>query len=366
MPWRKRKHREQDLDREIRLHLELEAEEQRERGQSTEQASYAARRTFGNRTRIKEEVREMWSGAPIERVWQDTRYALRQLARNKAFTITAVLTLALGIGANTAIFSLIHSVMLKSLPVADPQTLVRLGDGDNCCVLGGFQGRFSVFSYPLYKYLRDHTPELAELAAFQAGVGKAGVRRAGAKDVSVALVNQFVSGNFFPMFGLHAFAGRLLSPTDDVRSAAPVAVISYRAWVQEYGADPSLIGSTLVIEGAPYSVIGVAPPGFFGAMVRPDPPDLWMPIADEPAAHRQNSLLDANLLARDEENWLYAIGRVKPGTDWKRLESEVNVELRRWFLTNNPPRTEADKRELDKQYIALTPGGGGVAQLRTN
>src|SRR5579872_226239 len=155
---------------------------------------------------------------------QDIRLALRQFASAKAFTITAMLTLALGIGANTGIFTLVRALMLKSLPVVDPATIYRIGDGTNCCVLGGTQGRFSLHSYPLYQYLRTHTPEFADMSAFQAGSDQVGVRRAGA-EVSEPFVDQFVSGNYFTLFGLHAFAGRLLAPSDDVRGAPPVAVM---------------------------------------------------------------------------------------------------------------------------------------------
>src|SRR6516162_9298042 len=126
----------------------------------------------------------------------DLRLAVRQLSNSKAFTITAIVVLALGIGANTAIFTLVHAVMLKSLPVADPQRLIRLGDGDNCCVIGGYQGRFSIYAYSLYTYLRDHTPEFEEMAAFQAGFAKVGVRRRGS-NVSEPFVSQFVSGIYF-------------------------------------------------------------------------------------------------------------------------------------------------------------------------
>src|ERR1051326_1510250 len=127
---------------------------------------------------------------------KDVRLALRQLAAAKGFTITAIVTLALGIGANTGIFTLVHALMMKSLPVADPQRLVRIGDGDNCCVLGGMQGNFSLYSYTLYQYLREHTPEIEEMAAFQGGVERVGVRRAGA-GTSEPLVDQYVSGNYF-------------------------------------------------------------------------------------------------------------------------------------------------------------------------
>jgi len=289
---------------------------------------------------------------------RDIRFAIRQLWKSKGFTTTAVVTLALGIGANSAIFTLIHAILLKSLPVADPHQLFRLGDSENCCVIGGAQTRFSIFSYPLYTYLRGHTPEFQEMAAFQAGLEKVGVRRAGAP-ASEPFTDQFVSGNYFTMFGLRPFAGRLLSPADDARGAPPVAVMSYRAWQQRYAGDLSVIGSTFIIDGAAFTISGIAPAGFFGDTLRLDPPDFWMPLADEPPARRQNSLLD-----RADQHWLYIIGRVKPGAHVAAIETEVNLELRQWFLANGWAASGNGQRELERQHIALAPAGGGVAQMK--
>jgi macrolide transport system ATP-binding/permease protein len=289
-------------------------------------------------------------------MWNDFRFALRQLAAAKGFTITATLTLALGIGANTGIFTLIHALMLKSLPVNDPARIVQIGNGDNCCVLG-LQGNFALYSYPLYKYLRDHTPGFEEMSAFQAGFGKAGVRRAGV-DTSEPFVDQFVSGNYFTLFGLRPFAGRLLAPADDARGATPVAVMSFRAWQQHYAADPNVIGSTFVIAGSPFTIVGVAPPGFYGAILRPDPPDFWLPLAAEPAVYGQTALLD-----RSDSHWLYAFGRIRAGVQLSRVEAGMNVELRRW-LDANVPASDPSRNQIDKQHIALVPGGGGVAMLQ--
>src|SRR5205085_116724 len=158
---------------------------------------------------------------------------------------------ALAMGANTAIFTLVHAVMFRSLPVADPNQLYRLGDGDNCCVIGGIQGRFSIYSYPLYIHLRDRLPEFQQLAAFQGGFGRAGVHRGSINSPAEPFVTEFVSGNYFQMFGLRAFGGRLLTPSDDRRDAPPMAVMSYRAWAQNYGSDPAVVGSSFIIEGAP-------------------------------------------------------------------------------------------------------------------
>ena len=292
---------------------------------------------------------------------KDIRFALRQFAASKAFTVTAVVTLALGIGANTGIFTLVNALMLKSLPVADPQRILRLGDGDNCCVLGGLQGpHFSIYSYPLYRYLKDHTPEFEEMSAFQAGVGEAGVRRAGS-NLSQPFVGQYVSGNYFTLFGLRPLAGRLLAPADDLRGAPPAVVMSYRAWQQHFGADASMIGAALVIDGTPFTLIGIAPPGFFGAALQPNPPDLWMPLASEPLVHGTNALLD-----QVQSHWLYAFGRARPGMHLGRVEAEINSELRQWLNDNPPAEEERFRKEIGKQHIAIVPGGAGIAEMREN
>ncbi len=291
---------------------------------------------------------------------KDIRFALRQFAAAKAFTITAAITLALGIGANTGIFTLVHALMIKSLPVADPQSIVRIGDGDNCCVLGYTQGRYSMYSYPLYQYLREHTPEFEDMSAFQGGIDHVGVRRAGS-NISEPFAEQFVSGNFFTLFGLHAFAGRLIAPSDDMRGASPAAVISYRAWREHFGGDPSVIGSGFTIDGSPFTVVGISPPGFFGASLQPDPPDFWMPLSSEAAAHGANALMD-----HPHNYWLYVFGRAKPGIQMARVEVEVNAELQQWLAANEGSGAEKARLAIAQQHIALAPAGGGLAAMREN
>src|SRR5579862_7412331 len=212
---------------------------------------------------------------------KDVRYALRQFLNAPVFTITAVLTLALGIGATTAIFTLVHAVLLNSLPVAKPNELYRVGDVENCCVNGGLQDNWSLFSYDKYKMFRDNTPGFVELAAFQAGHDLIGVRRPGASEAARSMRTEFVAGNYFALFGIGPYAGRVIVPDDDRKGATPVAVISYRAWQQTFGAEPLVIGGAFVINGQSFTVIGVAPPAFFGDRLT-DPAAFWIPIADEP------------------------------------------------------------------------------------
>ena len=291
-------------------------------------------------------------------ITNDLRLAARQLAANRGFTAAAILTLALGIGANTAIFTLVNAIILKSLPVADPQSLYRLGDSDDCCNVGGYRGPHeSIFSYQLYQYLQQHTPEFAELAAFQAEHSPVGVRRA--TEDPEPFVSEFVSGNYFSMFGLRPYAGRLLTPADDAPGAPPAAVMSYRVWQQRYGSDPTVIGSNFTIAGAPFTIAGIAPPGFFGDTVDSDPPDYWLPIATEPHVRGKQSLLN-----HQDNNWLYAIGRLKAGANIAAVEPEINVAMRQWFEVNDPPISDHDRKQLAVQHIPVVRAGGGVAILQ--
>jgi hypothetical protein len=207
------------------------------------------------------------------------RYTLRQFRQSPVFTSAAILTLALGIGGTTAIFTLIHAVMLRSLPVADPSLLYRIGEGDDCCVEGGPQDRWGLFSFPLYERLKAATPEFDEVAAFQAGSNRLSVRRQGAAIASKSLRSEYVTGSYFSTLGVMPFGGRLFTPEDDRPSSPPAVVISHQAWQTNYGADPSIVGSTFVIEGHPFTIIGVTPPGFFGDTLRSDPPEIWLPVS---------------------------------------------------------------------------------------
>jgi predicted permease len=349
-----------DFSEELRAHWELEAERLREQGFSDETARTMAHRNLGNIMSMEERFYEAGRWMWLDHLWQDLRYASRQLRNNKAFTLVCTLTLALGIGANTAIFTLVHAVMLKSLPVSDPKALYSVGDGENCCDLGGYQGNFSIFSYPLYEHLRDHTPEFAEMAAFQAGNEMMSVRQGGISAVAQPFMGQLVSGNYFQMFGVPAYAGRAIKPADDKAGAPPVAVMSYRAWQQRHALDPSVIGSVFVIDGTPITVVGIAPPGFFGDTLRQDPPDFWIPLAVEPIMRGQNSIWK-----NAGDHWLYIIGRLKPGTRPAAVGSELDLELKHWFTAQGGSQLSVeDTKAIARQHIRLTPGGGGITRLQ--
>ena len=240
---------------------------------------------------------------------QDLTYGLRQLRKSPGFTAVAILTLALGIGANTAIFTLVHAIMFQPLPVKDPASLYRLGTKDaSCCMTGGLQGEWDNYSYALYQHLAQQTPEFEHLAALQAGVTRLSVRRPGESGPPRALRGEFVSGNYFTMFGLEAFSGRLLSVADDQPNAAPAAVISHRTWENYFASDPALVGTTVTLNGNAFTVVGIAPSRFFGDRLTDAPADFWLPLATEPlvSAATCRAEVAANALA-------VLMGRLKPG-----------------------------------------------------
>jgi len=290
------------------------------------------------------------------------RYALRQFRLSPIFTAAAVLTLALGIGGTTAIFTLIHAVMLRSLPVSDPGRLYRVGDGDDCCVEGGPQDQWGMFSFPLYERLKAETPEFEEVAAFQAGRGQLSVRRQGVESASRPLRSEYVTGNYFSTLGVRAFGGRVFTPDDDKPAASPVAVLSHRVWQTAYGGDPSVVGSTFVVEGHPFTVIGVAPTGFFGETLQSDPPDIWVPVQQEAMIDGEGSLLHQSVSA-----WLRMIGRLRPGAATDGMAPRLTGVLRQWMQNDSgyPANWMADViRMLPKQVINVVPAGAGVAVMK--
>jgi predicted permease len=291
---------------------------------------------------------------------QDLRYAIRQLRKSPGFTLTAVITLALGIGANAAIFTLVQGILLKSLPVSDPKELYRIGDSDDCCVNGGFVGEngdFDIFSYDLYLHLKQSAPEFEQLAAMQAGQNMYSVRRG--NTVPKALHGEYVSGNYFTTLGVGPYMGRMFVDSDDTPSANPVVVLSYQAWQGEFAGDPSIVGSTISVQTHPLTVIGVAPRGFFGDRINDHPSAFWMPLSVEPWLEGPSSILH-----HEESNWLYPIGRIRPGTAIAPLQAKLSEALRAWLATRPKYTENGGSAEIPKQHVVLVPGGGGIQSLQ--
>jgi len=300
----------------------------------------------------------------MRNLWQDIVYACRQMRHSPVFTLTAMLTLALGIGATTAIFSLIHTVMLKSLPVTDPATLYRVGEGNDCCVNMGPEGSWGLFPYVVYQRFQAATPEFEQLAAFQAGRELFSVRRGETDQQAKPLRSEYVSGNYFATFGIQAHAGRTLMPADDKRGAPPAAMLTHRAWQQKYGSDPKVVGATFLINGNPFTIVGIAPRGFDGETLESDPPELFVPIEQEPLISGANTLMNQPM------SWLRIIGRLRPGANPESLGPRLTTILRNWFLNDFGPLFPQFASQvnavLPKQFVKLTPGGAGIASMKAD
>jgi len=358
--WATTRQDEERLRAEIEEHLALQTAEYIRRGVSAPEARRQAVLKFGAVEAVKDSYRDARGLPVLETLFADARQALRRLRTAPAFTLATILTLALGIGAITSIFTLVHAVMLKSLPVANPGELYRLGREARCCYVGGYSqaGGFSLVSYDLYKYFRDNTTGFSELAAFPASERLLGVRRSGRSEPAESYPGEFVSGNYFSMFGIRAYAGRTLTARDDDPDAPPAAVMSYRLWQQRFGSDPSVIGSVFNLNDKTFTVVGVTPPGFFGDALRPNPPDFFLPLTKEPLVQ-----VDADLDKYDT-HWLVLIGRLQPGSTPESIESAMRVELKQWLRSHWNEMSANDRARFEEQTLYLSPGGAGITGLR--
>ncbi len=293
---------------------------------------------------------------------QDLRFALRQLRKTPGFTTTAILTLAIGIGANAAVFTLVNAVLLKNLPVAEPENLVKLGDINQCCV--GFgprtDGDNALFSTAVYEHIKKNAPEFEELAAMQAGFTYRPIviRRGSTRENARSVMGEFVSGNYFRTFGLSPAAGRVLSDEDDVQGAPFTAVMSYQTWQHDYAGDPTIVGSTFYVNTKPVTITGIAPEHFYGDRLTSTPPDFYLPIES------MTPLANVNYVHDPNGNWLYMIGRLKPGVSRPLLQAKLNGLLRQVLATTRSYSGEDGKLALARAHLVLTPGGAGIQAMQ--
>jgi predicted permease len=354
MPWRS-KQRERDLERELRSHLDLEAEELRASGLSAGEARFAAQRAFGNTAYVKEAAREMWGWASIERLMQDMRYGVRQLKLSPGFTLVAVTSLALGIGANTAIFQLLDAVRLRSMPVPNPQELVEVRVANGTGGIGVSTGDNPQMTNPLWEELRDHQEAFSGAFAwgndtFSLGDG------ANARNVRGA----WVSGGFFRVLGIDPARGRLLDYRDDRHGCgASVAVIGYGLWRSEFGGRESVIGSSVMLQDHSFQVIGVAPPAFWGLDVG-RPFDVALPICSLETVQSQN----ASFRRRDVW-WLTVMARLKAGWTLERASAYLGGISRGLMEATAPMGYKSSTLEAYRKFrFAAYPAANGVSGLR--
>ena len=365
-PFRRQK-REAELEEEIQSHLNMAEQDRVERGEGSEGAREGARREFGNAGLVKEITREMWGWGTIEKLQQDLRYGVRTLRKNVAFTTVAVLSIALGVGANTAIFSVINAVMLKSLPVKEPQTLAVVGSTTRVGSVSEGGGRADLYSYPFFQKFRERQQAFTDVyATGRSEALNVSLARENGQDASSPSSNasetrgRFVSGNFFDVLGVHALVGRTFADEETrVAGAAPVTVMSYGYWERQFGSDPSMVGKNLVVNGSRFTVIGITPRDFFGDIVG-KPTDLWFPITMQAQANPGHDYLKAPTIS-----WLLMMGRLKPGVSLKQAEAGVNVVTPAIFEELfKPTESPEGLAEILKQQVPVSPGARGFSRLR--
>jgi predicted permease len=333
-----------DLEEEMRLHQELREQEQVERGVLPEEAHYAVQRHFGNRLVLREESRDMWGWNWLEMLLQDIRYGLRQLRRNPGFTTVAVITLALGIGGTTAIFSLIDAVMLRNLPVNNPRQLIQLAT----------VGRYGVssFSFPAFKQFRDENRVCSGMLA----IGWLEDLDASINGQTEQVEGRIVSGNFFSFLGVSAAAGRTFTSEDDkAPRKSAVAVISYGYWKRRFGLNPSVVGKSVTLNRTPFTIVGVTPPSFSGLEVG-DSPDVYVPMMMEPAFHDGPSWLN-----QSDYHWLTVMGRLKPGISREQAPADLEIIHRRILAgTSFTGWSPLERKDYLSEHLEVASAASGL------
>jgi predicted permease len=325
-----------ELDEEMRLHVELRATANRRRGLTAEDAARAARRRFGNHLRLREQGLDMWGFAGLDRFSKDVRYACRQLIRHKVWTASVVSTLALGVGANTAIFTLLDAMLIRPAPGPHPNTLVWIAS------LSGPGGAVRTVSYPDYVAVRDETTTLSSVLAYGGTEFSIGGEHA------ERVFGSVVSGNYFDVLGIRPALGRTFTRDEDVTPGAhPVAVLSDALWKTRFGADRHVVGSVALINGRPFTIVGVAAPGFVGVELGENA-EIWVPLA------MQNEAMPTHpgLLTLPNAGWLRVVGRLRDGESVARADAEMRVLAARLVPPNTPPERQ--------KSAAVTPIHGGL------
>ncbi len=369
----RRRQLERDLEDELAFHLAMHEQSCREAGAHENDSSYAARRQFGNTARLKETCRELWSFASVEAFLADLRHAARGLRKSRGFTVIAVLSLALGIGANLAIFSVVRGILLEPLPVKYPQRLVILGWSRQDRGGGLYQfnsgdyveektGRLynSNFPYFVYRAVRQQAAGHGDVFAF-ASVREVHVSMGGQPMVATALM---ASGNYFSGLGVSAILGRTLVESDDRPEAEPAVVISHAFWMRAFGADPAVLGKQIKVNGSPFTIVGITPREFYGVSRGgfSPPTDLTVPLAAQPAVAASWSPVRSSIFQAENYWWLRLMARVPSEASAKSLEAALSVAFRQCLAGSSVP---ALQRAVSPEIHAL-PGARGIESLRRN
>ena len=361
----RRKRLDNDLDEELAFHLAMREEKLRKSGKDPLQA----RRRFGNATGIKETTRELWTFQMLESIWSDIRYGARVLRKNLLFTTIAILSLALAIGTNTAVYTLVKAVLLEKLPVAAPDELVIAewnGAGlsvramnARCGLIDGIS-RCNVFGYGLFERFQDQSSHFSDVFGFTT------MRRAAvyARGRTELVQGMLVSGGYYKGFGIQPLIGRLLNETDDRPEAEPAAVISYQLWRTLFASDPSILGETITLNNFPAAIVGVTPPGFYG--ISPGgysgPTDISVSLSLAPQVEPGFSRVDRSIFLNTSTWWVSAMGRLRPGASREAAQAELNTVFLQEIDSAGIEKAPGD----EAPSLRLFPGAQGPDALRAN
>ncbi len=300
----------------------------------------------------------------VEPFWGDARYGLRQILRSPGLSIVAILSLALGIGANTAIFTVINDLLLKQLPVRDPQMLVSFGDGSGSGIVApSSPGPYDIFPFEFYRRIVGSRNQLDGICAFASFPAMVSVRAASVSPgPATQAISHLVTGTFFSVLGAQPLMGRVFNPDDTATEGRnAVAVISHRYWRENLSADPSVIGRTIAINGTSFIVIGVMPTAFYGVDLNEQSPDLWLPITMQPEVMMRPSLLKPDGLF-----WIHIMARRRPEVSVAHAQSWVTVEFQRFLMQREGSRISALRRQqISGTFVPVLPGGTGLSHIRS-
>ena len=364
-----REKRNAEIEDELRAFCDAAVEDKVRRGMSREDALRAAKIEIASRDAVKENVWSAGWEAAVDNFWQDLRYSARMLAKSPGFTAVAIASLALGIGANTAIFTLVNDLLLKSLPVRDPLQLLSFGKafgGGSVDGIGAGDFPLDIFTYDFYQRLQREQAE--GRAPFQGVCGfssfwtMVSVRTGTAPgDPATQAAGHLVTGDYFSVLGAEPLLGRTIAPADAVASGrSPVVVISYRYWQQMFAGDPSIVGRAITINGTSFTIIGVMPSKFYGVALYKDSMDMWLPITMQPEVMMQPSLIDPHGLY-----WMHMMARSKPGVPVAQAQAWLASQLQRFMLDREGGQPSPERKaEIAKAYVQLLPGGSGISDLR--
>ncbi len=359
-----RNRRNAEIQEELGSFLDASVEDKVRHGMSREQALRAARAEIGSAEAIRHKVWSAGWESFAESIWQDMRIAVRQILRSPGSSAVAILSLALGIGANTAIFTLMNDLLLKRLPVHDPQQLVSFGDGNSSGTMEiNDPGPIDIFPWEFYRRISAQQDQFQGITAFASFPTMVSVRTgSGAAGPATQATTHLVSGSFFSVLGADPLLGRTLSPADTaVAGRNPVAVISHRYWQQALAADPGVIGRILTINGTAFTVVGVMPPQFYGAALDDWMPDMWLPITMQPQV-----MLQPSLLSPDGLFWIHMMARRKPGVSTGAAQTWVTTQLQQFLVDRAGGQiTDVRRKAIAASYIPLLSGESGISSMRS-